>query len=209
MGKLAKELLLAAAALAAILTFLLGVWPSCGLFSGPDNILDEVATRTIWTSRPQTFDSADDEENGSRATLDAEGDDVFVVTPSELATRGLEFVGEFIFVVGRVEEARTLPTEFGFAFEDSYVELRLATDGKTNMYVRSIPDEAPDVGAVIWAVGRVAAFGDTRLPSGRVVPTAYFLVAPLGAGITEWLGEDFLPPGSRNLREALRNVPTK
>lgn len=147
----------------------------------PRSLLEQIEQNDLWVEPPTIFDSADDtfsfpgETAWSVAAVDA--GDVVALTPEELIDEAVRYEGVPIYIVGRVQDARTVADDFGVDQELQLVD----ADGSIAYVASRSPSGAE--GSIIFALGRVAAIGQTRIPSGATREAVYFLTVNPSSGV--------------------------
>lgn len=171
----------------------------------PEDVLEQVASRDIWTSLPATFNSAKgvaDAFRGDAAVPVARVNQArTVVTPEQIADHGVEFDGQDVIVVGRVADAVSLAPIARHAltgYAKLSAEVRLAGTRESGAYVGTLADE-PTVrtrrGELVWVIARIAAIGWTRI-NGQLLRTAY-LIAGSNFQTFDSASRDLLPTSVR------------
>jgi hypothetical protein len=167
---------------------------------GEPRVIKEIASRDIWVTRPRTFGSAADRPQTGHVNASSGGADFIVVTPDALVRNAPDYEGLNIILVGKVALSVQLPSDEGFA-----EELTLATDHNRLAFIRrDVPEPTEETtmhrrGDVVFALGRLAAVGRARDPTGRQHQAAYFLAT--------WVQDYFFQVvGSGTLDESLNGV---
>lgn len=153
----------------------------------PRSLQEHIERNDVWLGAPRVFESVDDPLTvsgaGERAVAAVFRGDVVAKTPEELADDAFTYENVPIYLVGRVADARGVPPELGI-----FNELQLTAADGSIAYVGVGFNEVSE-GDVIYALGRIAAIGRTRLASGGADDAAYFLAVDSG-GISNYdLGE--------------------
>lgn len=146
-----------------------------GTDSTPDNVMEEVAARPFWASAPRLYDDAagqrsSDDNNISEGSV-SEGD-VVAVTPRDLIERASRYAGKSVYLVGKVAAQEDLNTKHGLTTE---YHLRGDEPG-FDAYIAQDDERvvrAPN-GGVVYALGRLAAAGESTHARGRTIKTVYF-----------------------------------
>lgn len=154
--------------------------PARGSATGkPDDLLDEIAQRPMWTEPPQMFSSANGllEKDGDPTVavdyLYAEYPAVSVVDSRDLVDNAGAWDGDVLYLVGRVVRVRRPKSSFGLN-----VEYQLAVHDGTNAYVAVNGSAGISGGAegdVVHVLGQLAAVGSTREIGEPERSTAYFV----------------------------------
>lgn len=159
----------------------------------PKNATEEAAQRTFWASPPQTFAAAGERGRGAAAVSLG---DVLAFTPRELVERAPSFEGESIYLVGRVVAVQQRKSTNG-------LDLEVHVRGREPDYDAYIGTgntlQVFQAGEVVYALGQVAAVGESKSQAGRRVNTLYFF-----ASDTEF--DTVVDVGSREIRRAAKAV---
>jgi hypothetical protein len=134
-----------------------------------DNAIEEVAVRSFWVAPPETFDGAD-EPTDQKATVEL--GDVRAADPKYLIENAPDWAaeGEPVYLVGKIVAGQQPSSEHGIGYE---TRVR-GVDRGFDVWVGTDDGPIGAEGDVIYALGRVAARGETTTPSGRRVRTGYF-----------------------------------
>lgn len=147
----------------------------------PSSVLEQIEDSSVWSEPPLLFETADDTLSfpGDTAWSVAavESGDVIALTPEELADQAVRYQGVPVYVVGRVEDVRAVPDQFGMENE-----VRLTAADGSVAYLGSGQFLASE-GDLIFALGRIAAVGQARLPSGAPLDVAYLLTLNPSSGV--------------------------
>jgi hypothetical protein len=182
--------LLVAPTLVLIVSGLILAWlldpPKPGSGGSPRDVIDQIQNREFWISPIQKMPSAEISWSLTRPIASIHNGQPVVVTPAELAEDGAAYEGEDVIVVGRVAENISLQVpNFSNGTEGIGDEIRLDGSENTAVYLGingKHPIRQSLVGDLVFAFGRVAAMGRARLPIGKSVRAAYFLVTGGGRG---------------------------
>lgn len=179
--------------------------------ASPRNVLEQIEQSDVWVEPPTVFGSVDDPASGAAGVpwdvAAVQLGDVIALTPEELVDEGIRYEGAPIYIVGRVSNRRSLPTDFGLEEE---LEL-LGRDG-TVAYVGSAGSLFGAEGDLIFALGRLAALGRAEVAAGRRARAAYFLAMEPGGGgnydigLVRGLGLDLSPAIRDAARRATRGA---
>lgn len=175
-----------------------------GADSTPDNVMEEVAARPFWASTPRLYKGADEQPDSDSGVYEGsvlEGDAV-AVTPQDLIERASRYEGKSVYLVGKVvgeEDLNTkhgLTTEYHLRSRSEEFDAYIAQDDRRT--------EAAPNGGVVYALGRLAAAGESTDSRGRRIKTAYFFCF----NFCEFdLVDDFLSPTrSPAIRRATRGL---
>jgi hypothetical protein len=169
----------------------------------PKTPLDEVVARPFWKTQPETFKNVQDASDSPTATV--ESGDVVAFTPRELVETGASWDGKPIYLVGRVVGSQDLKTAFpyrGGVSEEVHV---VGRDLHFDAYIGTDGALFPSRGDVVFALGAVAAIGESTNATGRRIQTAYFL----SEGDSDNSGIAGPITGSDAIRKAIKAVKPK
>jgi hypothetical protein len=154
-----------------------------GVHTGPpDNLLEQIEQSDVWAEPPQVFANSAEAMHipgtigWPVAGLTGAGN-VIALTPEELADDAVTYDGIPLYLVGRVTDERALTGEF-----DLVNEFEIVDPTGSVAYVGSGAFLDPE-GEMMYALGRVAAVGETTLPSGRTTEAVYFLALNPATGV--------------------------
>jgi hypothetical protein len=165
----------------------------------PENPMEEVAQRPFWVEPPETFEDADVEIGDTTQMFLG---DVTAVTPRELVESAPEYEGRSIYLVGKVI------AEFPLG-DESHIGDEYRIKGVADHFDAYIGTDLGVAlkGEVIYALGRVAARGESRSFGEGRFQTAYFL----SLGSTEFDSltyPDSVAPAIRQAAKGLKNPAT-
>ena len=150
----------------------------------PENVIEQIAQRDIWVKPPETFESAaeivrgGDPRSGHAQVFD--GGEIWVVTARDLVDRALTYQGNRVFLVGQVTRVRDIEDLFGLDTEYQLAPI----DGAIAFVAGGFA--GPGEGDVVYALGELAAVGESRAaPGSRVRSAAYFIADPF-TGVTSY-----------------------
>jgi hypothetical protein len=176
----------------------------------PETLSEHIERSDVWVDPPRMFESFDDPLEvpgaGERAVAAVSRGDVVAKTPEELADDAFIYENVPIYLVGRVADVRGVPPELGI-----FNELELKAGDGSVAYVGAGFFDGSE-GDVVYALGRIAAIGRTRLSSGATEDATYFLAVNSG-GLSNYdmgeidLKDDFsIDAVSPSIAEAARRV---
>jgi hypothetical protein len=144
------------------------------------------------------FTSANEPVNGQ---ADVSNGDVNAYTPRELAEDGPLYEGDALYVVGRVVAQRERKSDNGIDREFQIL-------GKDPGYDAFVGGNAlassVDIGVIVFALGRIAAVGETSIRRGRRVQTVYVLALSDPGDLGDIGPVDFTRSGS--IRRAVKGI---
>lgn len=162
----------------------------------PDNAIEEIAARTFWATPPETFEGAEADTNYTARVMDG---DVEAATPSYLIENAPDWAaeGDPVYLVGKIVAGQQPTSDYGIGYETRVTGL----DRGFEVWIGTDDGPIGATGDVIYALGKVAARGETTTPAGRRIRTAYFLAL----GTTE-ADTVYLDNHGPAIREAARGL---
>jgi hypothetical protein len=171
----------------------------------PDNAMEQIEQRSFWLAPPETLDDADVEIGYTTEVL---GGDVTAVTPRDLVEDPANYEGSSVYLVGKVVATQGFKVDEGYySGEVSHISQEYRIKGTApgfDAYIGTDPENFAQIGDVIYALGRLAAVGESRAFRGGSFRTAYFLT--LGTVEFDSLSlPDSVAPSIRDAAKGLRN----